>query len=61
MDAGTDFERRVTSWEHQDKEALSDLINFGIVIKSLEKGEFRDQLLINTAGMNERNTYVKEL
>ena len=33
----TDFERRVTSWEHEANETLSDLINVGFVIKGLEK------------------------
>ena len=41
MDASTDFERRFTSWEHDAKETLSDLINIGVVIKGLEKGGFR--------------------
>ena len=32
MDSLTYFERRVTSWEHDAKETLSDLINIGVVI-----------------------------
>ena len=49
VDAVTDFERRVTSWEHEAKEILSDWVNIGAVIKGLEKYECRDHLLINTA------------
>ena len=52
MDSLTDFERRVTSWEHEAKETLSDLINIGVDSKGLEGG-FRDHLLINTAGTTE--------
>ena len=50
MDALADFERRVTSWEHDAKEIVSDLINIGVVIKGLENGGFRDHLLSNTTG-----------
>ena len=50
VDSLTDLERRVTSWEHETKETLSDLIKIGVVIKGLERGGFRDHLLINTAG-----------
>ena len=53
MDSLSHFERRVTSWEHEAKETLSDLIKIGVVIKGLEKGWFRDHLLINTAGTTE--------
>ena len=56
MDSLTDFERRVTSWEHDAKDTLSDLI----VIKDLETGGFRDHLLINTAGKTEWTKFVKE-
>ena len=55
MDSLTDFERRVTSWEHDAKEKLSDLINIGVVIKGLENGGFRDHLLIDTADMTRQN------
>ena len=61
MDSLTDFERRVASWEHDAKETLSDLINIGVVIKGLEKGGFRDHLLINTAGTTEWTKFVKEI
>ena len=61
VDALTDVERRVTSWEHDGKEKLSDLIKIGVVIKGLEKGGFRDHLLINTAGTTEWTTLVKEI
>ena len=37
MDAVTVYERRVTSWEHEAKETLSDLIHIGVVIKCLER------------------------
>ena len=53
MDSLTDFERRVTSWEHDAKDTLSDLID-------LETGGFRDHLLINTAGTTEWTKFVKE-
>ena len=53
MDSLTDFERRVTSWEHEAKETSSDFIRIGVVIKGLEKGGFRDHLLINIAGTRE--------
>ena len=42
MDSLTDFERRVTSWEYEAKETLSDLIKIGVHINVLEKGGFRD-------------------
>ena len=61
MDSLTDFERRVASWEHDAKETLSDLIKIGVVIKGLEKGGFRDHLLINTAGTTEWTKFVKEI
>ena len=54
----TDVKRRVTSWEHEAKETLSDLINIGVVIKGPEKGGFRDNSLINTAYTTEWNTFV---
>ena len=53
MDSFTDFERRVTSWEHEATESLSDLMKIGDVLNGLEKGGFRDHLLINTAGTTE--------
>ena len=59
MGALTNFQRRVTSWEHDAKETLSDLIKIGCVIKGLEKGGFRDHLLINTAGTTEWKKFVK--
>ena len=40
MDSLTESERRVTSWEHDVKEILSDLIKIKVVIKGLEKGGF---------------------
>ena len=40
VDSLTDFERRVTSREHDAKETLSDLIKIGVAIKGLEKGGF---------------------
>ena len=48
MKAVTDFDRRVTAWEHESKDALSNLLKIGVVIKSLEKGGFREHLLIST-------------
>ena len=60
MDSLTDFERRVTSWEHDAKDTLSDLINIRVVIKDLETGGFRDHLLINTAGTTEWTKFLKE-
>ena len=39
MDSLTDFDRRVTSWEHDAKTQL-DLTNIGVVITGLEKGGF---------------------
>ena len=57
----TDFERRVTSLEHEAKETLSDLINIGVVIKGLEKSGFRYHLLIKTAGTTEWTKLVKEI
>ena len=60
MESLTDFERRVASWEQDAKETLSDLIKIGFVIKSLEKGGFRDHLLINTAG-KDWTKFVKEI
>ena len=59
MDAVTDFDQRVTSWEHDDNCTLSDLITIGAVIKGLEKGGFRDHLVINTDGTTEWKTFVK--
>ena len=50
MKAVTDFERRVTAWEHESKDALSNLLKIRVVIKALEKGGFRAHLLISTAG-----------
>ena len=64
MDSLTDFERRVTSWEHDAKDALSDLINIRVVIKDLETGGFRDHLLINTAGTTDWTkfaTYIENV
>ena len=49
MDALTEFQRRVTSWEHHAKETLSDLIKNWSRHQLLAKGGFRDHLLINTA------------
>ena len=40
MDAVTAFERQVTSWEHDAKATLSDLILIGVVIKRLQKADF---------------------
>ena len=61
MDSGTDFERRLTSREHEAKETLSDLIKIGVVIKGLEKDVFRDRLPMNTAGTTEWTKIVKEI
>ena len=57
----TDFERRVTSWEHEAKETLSELIKIGVVIKGLEKSGFRDHFFINTAGTTELTKIVQEI
>ena len=46
LDALTDFERRVTFWEHDAKEALIDLIKNWVAIRGVEKCGFRDYLLI---------------
>ena len=40
IDALTHFERRITSWEHDAKETLSDLINIGDVTKGLKRSGF---------------------
>ena len=40
MGSLTVFERRVTSWEHEAEETLSDLIKLGVFIQGLEKGGF---------------------
>ena len=61
MDSLTYFERRVTSWEHEAKETLPDLIKIGVVVKGLEKGGFRDHLLIDNAGTTEWTKFVKEI
>ena len=61
MDSSTNFERRVTSWEHDAEETLSDLINIGVVTKVLDKGGFRDHPLINAAGTKEWTKFVKEI
>ena len=61
MDSLTDFERRVSYWEHDAHETLSAVIKIGIAIKGLEKGGFRHHLLINTAGSTERTKFVKEI
>ena len=53
-----DFERRVTSWEHDATETMSDLIMVGVVVQVLEKGGFRDHLLINTAGTTELTNFI---
>ena len=60
-DAVTDFERRVAAWEHDTKESLSDLLKIGVVVKGLEKGNFRDHLLINTSQTTDWNKFIKEI
>ena len=57
----TDFERRVSSWEQDAQETLSDLIKIGVAIKGLEKGGFRHHLLINTAGSTERTKFATQI
>ena len=57
--AVTDFERRVTAWEHESKDALSNLLKIGVVIKSLEKGGFREHLLISKAGTRLPNFFLE--
>ena len=57
----TDFERRVTVRESEAGEQLSDLIKIGVVVKGLEKGNFRDHLLINTSGTKQWSRFIKEL
>ena len=61
MDSLTDFERQVTFLEHEAKETFRDLIRIGVVIKGLEKGGFRDHLLINSEGSTEWTKFVKEI
>ena len=62
IDSLTDFERQVTSWEHDAKETLSDLIKFGVVIKGFgDTGGFRDHLLINAAGTTEWSKLLKQI
>ena len=48
MDSLTNSKRRVSFWEQDAQETLSNSINIGLVIKCFEKGCFRDHLLINT-------------
>ena len=61
LDCVTDFERLVTVWESEAGEQLSDLIKIGVVVKGLEKGNFRDHLLINTSGTKQWSRFIKEL
>ena len=61
MDSLTDFERRVSTLEQDAQETLSELFKIGVVIKGLEKGGFRDHLLINTAGTTVWTKFVKEI
>ena len=59
MKAVTDFERLVTAWEHESKDSLSNLLKVGVVMKSLEKGGFREHLLISKAGTRLPNFFWK--
>ena len=61
FDCVTDFERRVAVWEGEAGEQLSDLIKIGVVVKGLEKGNFRDHLLINTSGTKQWSRFIKEI
>ena len=61
LDCVTDFERRVAVWESEAGEQLSDLIKIGVVVKGLEKGNFRDHLLINTSGTKQWSRFIKEI
>ena len=61
VDSVTDFERKVANWEHETGETLSDLIKIGVVVKGLEKGNFRDHLLINTSQTTDWNQFMKEI
>ena len=55
MDSLTNSERRVSFWQQDAQETLSNSIKIGLVIKCFEKGCSRDHLLINTG---EKNTQL---
>ena len=61
LDCVTDLERRAAVWESEAGEQLSDLIKIGVVVKGLEKGNFRDHLLINTSGTKQWSRFIKEI
>ena len=61
LDCVTDFETRVAVWGSEAGEQLSDLIKIGFVVKGLEKGNFRDHLLINTSGTKQWSRFIKEI
>ena len=55
MDSLANSERRVSFWQQDAQETLSNSIKIGLVIKCFEKGCSRDHLLINTG---EKNTQL---
>ena len=57
----TDFERRATLWEKEAGESISDLLKIGCVVKGLEKGTFRDHLLIATTQTKTWPEFIKEV
>ena len=61
LDCVTDFERRVAVWEGEAREQLSDLIEIGVVVNGLEKGNFRDHLLISTSGTKQWSKFIREI
>ena len=61
LDCVTDFERRVAVWESEAGEQLSDLIKIGVVVNGLEKGNFRDHVLINTSGTKQWSRFIREI
>ena len=61
MDSLTDFERRVTSWEHEAKETLSDLIRIGVVSKVWRKVGFGIMCSSTLLARQNGRNFVKEI
>ena len=61
LDCVTDFERRAAVWESEAGEQMSDLIKIGVVVNGLEKGNFRDHVLINTSGTKQWSRFIREI
>ena len=61
LDRLEDFDMKVSEYERESKEELSDTMRIGIVIKGMEKGSLREHLLLWRPPKEQKGTSLYNL